>query len=124
LVKVQVGGTVALPSVTRPRASDAVKVLGQRQLRGDAGDHREYGKVGRFEVRNLVERPPRGSLGDAETGASGTSSGTSTVSSVPRPGDELSTAVPPRSCARLRITSMPTPRPDTEVTAAAVENPG
>lgn len=50
--------------------------------------------------------------------------GSAIVSSVPRPDVELSVTLPPRSLARLRITSMPTPRPDTDVTACAVENPG
>jgi putative transposase len=51
--------------------------------RAPINHQREYGKVGRFEVRGLLPTPPRDSLGDVETGDSGTASGTSIVSSVP-----------------------------------------
>ena len=41
----------------------------------------------------------------------------------PSPGTDFTSTVPPIWSMLLRTTSMPTPRPDTLVTAAAVEKP-
>ena len=43
---------------------------------------------------------------------------------VPWPGREFRSTVPPMRSMFVRTTSMPTPRPDTFVTWAAVEKPG
>ncbi len=43
---------------------------------------------------------------------------------VPRPATDSTSTVPPIASILVRTTSMPTPRPETLVTAAAVENPG
>ena len=46
------------------------------------------------------------------------------VTLEPSPATDLTSMVPPIWSILVRTTSMPTPRPDTEVTAAAVEKPG
>jgi hypothetical protein len=43
---------------------------------------------------------------------------------VPFPGSVRISIDPPRARIRVMATSMPTPRPDTLVTASAVEKPG
>ena len=43
---------------------------------------------------------------------------------VPLPSTDDSSIVPPIFSMLVRTTSIPTPRPDTDVTLAAVENPG
>src|SRR5215212_1702501 len=43
---------------------------------------------------------------------------------VPRPASDSTSMVPPMASMLVLTTSMPTPRPETLVTAAAVENPG
>ena len=51
-------------------------------------------------------------------------SGILMVKVVPRPSCVLMSMTPPISSILVFTTSMPTPRPDTEVTAFAVEKPG
>ena len=51
-------------------------------------------------------------------------SGILMVKVVPWPCSEWMSTVPPISSILVLTTSMPTPRPDTAVTACAVENPG
>lgn len=51
-------------------------------------------------------------------------SGTCTRTVVPMPGTLWMSIVPPIASMLVRTTSMPTPRPETLVTWAAVENPG
>ena len=51
-------------------------------------------------------------------------SGILTVKLVPSPLVEVTSTVPPICSILVRTTSMPTPRPDTLVTLAAVEKPG
>ncbi len=51
-------------------------------------------------------------------------SGIFMVNSVPAPGSLDRSMVPPMRSMLVLTTSMPTPRPDTAVTAAAVEKPG
>ena len=51
-------------------------------------------------------------------------SGILMVTEEPSPATDLTSMVPPIWSILVRTTSMPTPRPDTEVTAAAVEKPG
>ncbi|MNE06566.1 hypothetical protein D3C80_991580 [compost metagenome] len=46
------------------------------------------------------------------------------VKRVPCPSTEVSSTAPPMASILVRTTSMPTPRPDTAVTEAAVEKPG
>ena len=46
------------------------------------------------------------------------------VTEEPSPATDLMSMVPPIWSILVRTTSMPTPRPETEVTAAAVEKPG
>jgi hypothetical protein len=46
------------------------------------------------------------------------------VTEEPSPDTDLTSMVPPIWSILVRTTSMPTPRPETEVTAAAVEKPG
>jgi len=50
--------------------------------------------------------------------------GTVTVKVVPCPSTERTTMVPFRALIERRTTSIPTPRPDTSLTVAAVEKPG
>ena len=70
----------------------------------------------------------RGSAGDspaainARTIASVT--GNHSTNAVPLPGSVRISIDPPSVRMRVMATSMPTPRPDTFVTASAVENPG
>ena len=51
-------------------------------------------------------------------------SGILMVTVEPSPATDLMSMVPPIWSILVRTTSMPTPRPETEVTAAAVEKPG
>ena len=51
-------------------------------------------------------------------------SGILIVKLVPRPRSEAMSTAPPMSSMLVLTTSMPTPRPDTEVIAFAVEKPG
>ena len=51
-------------------------------------------------------------------------SGILMVTEEPSPATDLMSMVPPIWSILVRTTSMPTPRPETEVTAAAVEKPG
>ena len=51
-------------------------------------------------------------------------SGILIVKVVPRPVSERISIVPPMSSILLFTTSIPTPRPEIDVTAAAVEKPG
>ena len=51
-------------------------------------------------------------------------SGIRTRTVVPVPGTLPISTAPPIASMFVRTTSMPTPRPDTSVTVAAVENPG
>jgi len=46
------------------------------------------------------------------------------VTLEPAPATDFTSMVPPIWSILVRTTSMPTPRPDTLVTAAAVEKPG
>jgi hypothetical protein len=46
-----------------------------------------------------------------------------TLNTVPPPAALRTSTVPPRRSTLARTTSIPTPRPDTAVTVAAVENP-
>ena len=67
----------------------------------------------------------RWSLDDTMSAATMASvSGILMVNVVPRPCSERMSTVPPISSIFVLTTSMPTPRPDTEVTLAAVEKPG
>ncbi len=51
-------------------------------------------------------------------------SGILMVTDEPSPATDLMSMVPPIWSILVRTTSMPTPRPETEVMAAAVEKPG
>src|SRR4028118_1381909 len=51
-------------------------------------------------------------------------SGMRSRQTVPRPGSDSTSMVPPMASMLVLTTSIPTPRPETLVTAAAVENPG
>src|SRR3546814_19106460 len=51
-------------------------------------------------------------------------SGRRIVTRVPAPSRDASSTLPPSAWMFFLTTSMPTPRPDTSVTCAAVEKPG
>ena len=70
----------------------------------------------------MAKRSPAASTISAETIAS--VSGILMVKLEPSPGTDLTSMVPPIWSMLVRTTSMPTPRPDTLVTLAAVEKPG
>ena len=73
------------------------------------------------ESCGIAKRSPPASTISAETIAS--VSGILMVKLEPSPGTDFTSTVPPIWSMLLRTTSMPTPRPDTLVTAAAVEKP-
>ena len=70
----------------------------------------------------IAKRSPPASTISAETMAS--VSGILMVTEDPSPATDLISMVPPIWSILVRTTSMPTPRPETEVMAAAVEKPG
>ena len=70
----------------------------------------------------MAKRSPAHSTISAETIAR--VSGILTVNLEPWPSLEDSSMVPPIFSMLVRTTSMPTPRPETAVTASAVEKPG
>ena len=70
----------------------------------------------------IAKRSPAASTISAETMAS--VSGILMVKVVPSPAADLMSMMPPIWSMLVFTTSMPTPRPETEVTAAAVEKPG
>ena len=70
----------------------------------------------------IAKRSPPASTISAETIAS--VSGILMVKLEPSPATDFTSMVPPIWSILVRTTSMPTPRPDTLVTAAAVEKPG
>ena len=70
----------------------------------------------------MAKRSPLSSTISAETMAS--VSGILMVKLDPSPGTDLTSIVPPIWSMLVFTTSMPTPRPDTLVICAAVENPG
>ena len=70
----------------------------------------------------IAKRSPPASTISAETMAS--VSGILMVTEDPSPATDLMSMVPPIWSILVRTTSMPTPRPETEVMAAAVEKPG
>ena len=69
----------------------------------------------------MAKRSPAHSTISAETIAS--VSGILMMKLVPRPSIDFSSIVPPIFSMLVLTTSMPTPRPDTLVTASAVEKP-
>ena len=70
----------------------------------------------------MAKRSPPASTISAATIAS--VSGILMVKLTPTPATDFTSMVPPIWSILLRTTSMPTPRPDTLVTSAAVEKPG
>ncbi len=74
------------------------------------------------ESCGIAKRSPAASTISAETMAS--VSGILMVTLEPSPATDLMSMVPPIWSILVRTTSMPTPRPDTEVICAAVEKPG
>ena len=74
------------------------------------------------ESCGIAKRSPAASTIRAETMAK--VSGILMVTEEPSPATDLMSMVPPIWSILVRTTSMPTPRPETEVTAAAVEKPG
>ena len=73
-------------------------------------------------ICGIAKRSPPASTIKAATIAS--VSGILMVKLKPTPATDFTSMVPPIWSILLRTTSMPTPRPDTLVTFAAVEKPG
>ena len=73
-------------------------------------------------ICGMAKRAPRHSTMSAETMAS--VSGILMTKVVPLPAMESSSIVPPIFSTLVFTTSMPTPRPETLVTVAAVDKPG